>query len=90
MPILDARPDTIDFRDKIYEPTLVEVPAKIDLATYKAVGVPILNQGQEGACTGFGLATVVNYLLLRRKLPPDLAPVSARMIYEMAKRYDEW
>lgn len=90
MPILDARPDTIDFRDKIYEPTLVEVPAKIDLASYKAVGVPILNQGQEGACTGFGLATVVNYLLLRRKLPPDLAPVSARMIYEMAKRYDEW
>ena len=90
MPILDARPDTIDFRDKIYEPTLVEVPAQIDLAKYKAVGVPILNQGQEGACTGFGLATVVNYLLLRRKLPPDLVPVSARMIYEMAKRYDEW
>ena len=90
MPILDARPDTIDFRDKIYEPTLVEVPAQIDLASYKAVGVPILNQGQEGACTGFGLATVVNYLLLRRKLPPDLVPVSARMIYEMAKRYDEW
>lgn len=90
LPILDARPDTLDFRDKIYEPTLIEVPAQVDLATYKAIGVPILNQGKEGACTGFGLATVVNYLLLRRQLPPDLAPVSSRMIYEMAKRYDEW
>ncbi|HEY9603976.1 MAG TPA: C1 family peptidase [Allocoleopsis sp.] len=90
LPNLDARPDTLDFRDKIYEPTLVEVPAQVDLAAYKAVKVPILNQGQEGACTGFGLATVMNYLLLRRKLPADLTPVSARMIYEMAKRYDEW
>jgi hypothetical protein len=90
IPALDAFPDTLDFRDKIYEPTLIEVPAQIDLDRYKAVGVPILDQGQEGACTGFGLATVVNYLLLRRKLPPDLTPVSARMLYEMAKRYDEW
>lgn len=87
---LDARPDTLDFRDRIYEPTLIEVPAQIDLAAYKAVKVPILDQGTEGACTGFGLATVANYLLLRRKLPPNLSPVSARMIYEMAKRYDEW
>lgn len=90
LPRLDALPDTLDFRDRIYEPTLIEVPAQIDLATYKAVGVPILDQGAEGACTGFGLATVANYLLLRRKLPPNMTPVSARMIYEMAKRYDEW
>ena len=25
----------------------------------------VLDQGEEGACTGFGLATVANYLLLR-------------------------
>jgi hypothetical protein len=28
---LDARPDTLDFRDKMYVPTLVEVPTRIDL-----------------------------------------------------------
>lgn len=88
--ILDARPDTLDFRDKIYVPTLYEVPTKIDLEEYRQWQVPILDQGKEGACTGFGLATVANYLLRRRKVVADPKPVSARMLYEMAKRYDEW
>ncbi len=88
--ILDARPDTLDFRDKIYVPTLYEVPTRIDLDEYKQWQVPILDQGKEGACTGFGLATVANYLLRRRKVVPDPKSVSARMLYEMAKRYDEW
>lgn len=87
---LDARPDTIDFRDKMYVPTLYEVPTRIALNEYKKWKVPILDQGQEGACTGFGLATVANYLLIRRKVVPDTTPVSPRMLYEMAKRYDEW
>lgn len=88
---LDARPDTLDFRDKMYEPTLYEVPTMIDLEKdYMKYNVPVLNQGQEGACTGFGLATVANYLLIRRKVVPNPNPVSPRMIYEMAKRYDEW
>ena len=86
---LDAKPDTIDFRDKMYIPTLVEVPTKIDLEEYKKTGVPILNQGQEGACTGFGLATVAHYLLRRRKVIPDSTTVSPRMFYEIAKKYDE-
>ena len=87
---LDVRPDTLDFRDKIYEATLYEVPTKIELEEYKKWQIPILDQGQEGACTGFGLATVANYLLRRRKVVSDPNPVSARMLYEMAKRYDEW
>jgi hypothetical protein len=62
----------------------------MDLDDYKSYGVPILNQGQEGACTGLGLATVANYLLRRRKIVSDPKPVSARMLYEMARRYDEW
>lgn len=57
----DARRDTIDFRDLMYTPTLVEVPMRIPLEQYKKLGVPILNQGQEGACTGFGLATIVHF-----------------------------
>jgi hypothetical protein len=88
--VLNARPDTLDFRDKMYVATLYEVPAKIDLDEYRKYEVPILNQGQEGACTGFGLASVANYLLRKRTVVPDINSVSARMLYEMAKRYDEW
>jgi len=87
---LDARPDTLDFRDMMYVPTLIEVPTEIPLDEYREYGIPILDQGMEGACTGFGLATVAHYLLKRRKTHPDPTPVSPRMIYEMAKRYDEW
>src|SRR4051812_39641473 len=83
---LDARPDTPDFRDKLYEATLVEVPPLIPLEEYQERGVPILDQGQEGACTGFGLATVANFLLRGRRVQPDETPVSPRMFYEMARR----
>ncbi len=86
----NVRPDSLDFRDLMYVSTLVEVPSQIDLEDYKQWQVPILNQGQEGSCTGFGLATVVHYLLRRRKVVPDLTEISPRMLYEMAKRYDEW
>lgn len=87
---LTARPDGLDFRDKMYVPTLVEVPMTLDLETYQAIQVPILDQGQEGACTGFGLATVAHYLLRSRHNVPDLTPISPFMLYDMARRYDEW
>lgn len=86
----DARPDSLDFRDHLYRATLVEVPVRIPLEDYLRAEVPILDQGQEGACTGFGLATVVHYLLRRRAVVPEHTRVSARMLYEMARRYDEW
>jgi hypothetical protein len=88
--VYNARPDTMDFRDKMYEATLIEVPKRIALEDYKKIKVPVLNQGAEGACTGFGLATVTNYLLRKRKEVKDKGSVSPRMLYEMAKRYDEW
>ncbi len=87
---LDARPDTLDFRDVMYQPTLVEVPERIPLARYLKLKVPILDQGRQGACTGFGLAAVAHYLLRSRQVDPDPTPVSPRMLYEMARRYDEW
>lgn len=87
---LDARPDPIDFRDRMYVATLVEVPVRRPLSTYRDLGIPILDQRQEGSCTGFGLAAVANYLLRARKVYPDATQVSPRMFYEMAKRYDEW
>ncbi|MFC5408248.1 C1 family peptidase [Larkinella bovis] len=88
--VYNVRPDSLDFRDKIYVPNLYEVPVSIHLDEYTVWEVPILDQGQEGACTGFGLATVANYLLRKRKVIPDKNPVSPRMLYEMARRYDEW
>ena len=87
---LNVRRDTLDFRDRMFEATLIEVPTHIPLAAWRKWRVPVLDQGEEGACTGFGLATVANYLLSRRKVVPDSEPVSARMLYEMARRYDEW
>src|SRR5689334_22919982 len=84
---LDARPDTLDFRDQMFEPSLVEVPTERRLADYTRVGVPILDQGREGACTGFGLATVIHYLLRTRKIVPDRHEVSPWMLYDMARRY---
>ncbi|WP_116811688.1 C1 family peptidase [Steroidobacter cummioxidans] len=86
----DVRRDTLDFRDKMYAPTLIEVPTERELARYRELRIPILNQGSEGACTGYGLATVVNCLLTTRRVMSDCNPVSPRMLYELAKRYDEW
>ena len=88
--VFDARPDGADFRDLVFNATLAEVPPRISLHSYLQYGVPVLDQGNEGACTGFGIATVANYLLRRRSVDPDQEMVSPRMMYEMAKRYDEW
>lgn len=88
--LLNARPDGLDFRDRMYVPTLVEVPTRRDLNEYRKVGVPILDQGHEGACTGFGLATVAHYMLITRKIVSDKHRISPYMLYDMARRYDEW
>ncbi|MEL6430479.1 MAG: C1 family peptidase, partial [Planctomycetota bacterium] len=85
---LNALPDTLDFRDRAFESSLVAVPSERRLEDYQALGVPILDQGQEGACTGFALATVAHYLL--RTTNADEVDVSPWMLYRMAQKYDEW
>jgi hypothetical protein len=50
----------------------------------------VLDQGAEGACTGFGLAAACHYLLGVRASGSETPRVSPRMLYEMARRYDEW
>lgn len=81
---LNAMPDSIDIRDWIYQPSLLPVPPVL----VNCVKVPeILDQGQEGACTGFALAAVANYLLHNQEQSRRVSP---RMLYEMARRYDEW
>jgi hypothetical protein len=80
---LDALPDRIDLRDFVYRPTLQSLPPRV----VNCAAVPeILDQGEEGACTGFALAAVVQYHLGRR----GKGRVSPRMLYELARRYDEW
>lgn len=115
--VLDARPDRIDFRDRQYRPPLVSLPDAFPpedeiqkfLPLYLSHG-KIRDQGKEGACTGFGLAAVIDYIYWdrmirqwRRALPStgddeapaaavtsQLVPVSAHMLYDVAKLYDEW
>ena len=41
----DVRRDTLDFRDKMYVPTLIEVPTERELQRYREFRIPILNQG---------------------------------------------
>ena len=81
--LLNVIPDEQDFRDYPYEPALIKLRGKIPPPPKRTV----LNQGQEGACTGFGLAAVINRLLTERD---ETRTVSARMLYEMAKKFDEW
>jgi len=86
----DAIRDTLDFRDLMYVPTLIEVPQAWPLSKYRATKIPVLNQGSEGACTGFGLATVIHYLLKSRDKKAVRLDVSPYMLYQFARRYDEW
>lgn len=109
--ILDTRPDRIDLRDRPYRPPLKSIepvypPPEVlmqAVALYLQHDM-ILDQGEEGACTGFGLSAVINSLLWRRKVlrigagdgisirenasPPE--KVSPRMLYHLARFYDEW
>jgi hypothetical protein len=89
-PFLDVRSDTIDLRDRMYEPGLRALPARLSPEAYRRAGVPVLDQGDDGACTGYALATVVHCLLRTRDGVPDTAPVSPRMLYETARAYDDW
>lgn len=88
---MDAFPDKIDVRDWFYQPKLTALPNLV----INCDRVPlILDQGQEGACTGFAMAACINFHLVDNgRVPPaDIIPncVSPRMLYEMARRYDEW
>jgi Cysteine protease len=83
---LDAFPDRIDLRDWYYEPSLIALPNAY-LACPMIPRSQILDQGREGACTGFALAAVVNFLRAKQGRKQRVSP---RMLYELARRYDEW
>lgn len=98
---LTAKRDPLDLRDRTYQPRVRPLPPACPppeilaekLARYasRRSGL-ILDQGREGSCTGFGLACVVNFQRWVMAGAPSsgFEPVSPRMLYEMARRYDEY
>ena len=78
-------PDRLDLRDRLYMPPVAVVP---DLALDRKANIPVLDQGQTNACTGFALASVVYHLQHTAKR--KRVHVSPFMLYSMARRYDEF
>lgn len=93
---LDARIDRYDARDRPYAPPVASLPPCWPddgalgrlLPAFTAQGL-VLDQGVEGACTGYGLASVVNFLLWQRDGAAHRS-VSPHMLYDLARFYDEW
>jgi len=93
-----TKKDTADLRDRQYMPAAITLPDEFPAAetvqrflpAYTKAGL-VLNQGSEGACTGFGLGCVINYLRwLKAKTPAKFQSVSPRMLYTLARRHDEY
>ena len=83
--VLNAAADTPDIRDRMYEPALLQLRGSIEPDRGH---IHVRNQLSEGACTGFALAAAIDMLNGGRGRSD--VKVSARMLYEMARRFDEW
>jgi papain like protease len=83
---LDILPDMPDIRDRIYVPHLRALHSGIS----PRIAFTVRDQGPDSSCTGFALAHVVDFLRFREVSADAPQQVSARMLYEMAKRNDEW
>ena len=91
-----TRKDPPDLRDRLYQPAPVLLPevyppdavVREKLKDYRSL---VLDQGQDFSCTGYGLACVINFARWAKAgAPPNLPSVSARMLYNYARRYDEY
>jgi len=107
--ILDARKDRLDLRDRPYMPMLKYLPKfypnyshiEYIIECYKQSNM-ILDQGSNGACTGYALATIINYLLWKKLVSENydeflknpssfnIKRVSEKMLFNLARIYDEW
>lgn len=83
--VLNVRPDSVDLRDWEYQPPVSSAPKDV---SYPGDVRPVLDQGLTSACTGYSLAIVIEYLLVRAGR--HVEPISPHMLYSMARRYDEW
>ncbi|BCS32152.1 hypothetical protein TBR22_A13620 [Luteitalea sp. TBR-22] len=80
-----VRADALDLRDWPYRPRVGQAPPA---SCWPARLRPVSQQGRSSACTGFALATVIEYLLDRAGR--QVETISGHMLYDMARRYDEW
>ena len=87
IPRRSAVPDRLDLRDRVYMPPVAVVPG-VTLAP--KADIPVLDQEQTNACTGFALASVVYQLQRSAKRKQMDCCVSPFMLYSMARRYDEF
>jgi len=93
-----TKKDAADLRDRLFMPPAISLPDEFPAAEEMRRFLPaytkaelILNQGEEGACTGFGLTCVINYLRwIKSGLPAEFKSVSPRMLYTLARRHDEY
>src|SRR5262249_19707437 len=83
-PIRNVVPERLDLRDRLYMPPVAVVPG---VALDPRTNIPVLNQGQTNACTGFALASVVYQLQHSAKRKHLACCVSPFMLYSMARRY---
>jgi hypothetical protein len=74
----------MDFRDLLYAASLTPLPTELYPDWSR---LHVLDQGEQGACTGFALAAVIDYLRGAQGLPGQVSP---DMLFAMAKRYDQW
>lgn len=84
--VRNVRPDRIDFRDLPFRPNVAVAPKP---RWFPEFALPVKNQDDTSACTGFSLSLVVEHLL--RNAQRERAPaISPYMLYSMARRYDEF
>ena len=82
-----AVPDRLDLRDRPYMPPVGVIP---EHSLEPKTDIPVQDQGQTNACTGFALSSVVYHLLHSAGHKPTQCRVSPFMLYSMARRYDEF
>jgi len=80
-------PDRLDLRDRAYLPPVSVIPGQ---TLAPRLDIPVLNQKQTNACTGFALAGVIYHLQRAARRKPADCRVSPFMLYSMARRYDEF
>lgn len=90
--VLNVRPDPVDFRDAVYEASLIELATYLFPKPLADLGLEARNQGTEGSCTGQALAAVLDMQNAPRRRDGAIVParVSARMLYESARAFDEF
>lgn len=93
--VVNVVADRLDLRDRKYMPPVAQAPTPM---LYPALRLPVLNQHQTSACTGYSLAVVIHSLklkayrdLFKREARANEVPqFSPHMLYSMARRYDEF